>query len=157
MLRFRYSQRQGLWLYFSVADLDPGSGAFLTPVSGIRDQGSGMGKKSRTGSGMNIPDHISESLETLFLVKIIKFFYGDPDLGSRIFLTLDPGWKKFGSGINIPYPLYLQNNRLPSFLSSVEPDVENPFAFTRTRRRHPSLNILHYIKGPHLYTLPEPY
>ncbi len=36
---------------------DPGSGAFLTP-------GSGMGKKS--GSGMNNPDHISESLETIF-------------------------------------------------------------------------------------------
>jgi hypothetical protein len=33
---------------------DPGSGAFLT-------LGSGMGKISRSGSGMNIPDHISES------------------------------------------------------------------------------------------------
>jgi hypothetical protein len=31
---------------------DPGSGAFLTP-------GSGMDTKSRSGSGMNIPDHIS--------------------------------------------------------------------------------------------------
>jgi hypothetical protein len=40
-----------------------GYGAFLTP-------GSGMGKKSRSGSGMNIPDHISESLETIFLVKL---------------------------------------------------------------------------------------
>jgi hypothetical protein len=28
-----------------------------------------MGKKSRSGSGMNIPDHISESLETIFGVK----------------------------------------------------------------------------------------
>ncbi len=26
---------------------------------------SGMGKKSRSGSGINIPDHISESLETI--------------------------------------------------------------------------------------------
>jgi hypothetical protein len=41
---------------------DPGSGAFLTP-------GSGMGKKSRSESGMNIPDNISESLETIFWVK----------------------------------------------------------------------------------------
>jgi hypothetical protein len=41
----------------SIVDPDPGSGAFWTP-------GSGMGKKSR--SGMNIPDHISESLETIF-------------------------------------------------------------------------------------------
>jgi hypothetical protein len=35
----------------SVADTDPGSDAFLTP-------GSGMGRKSASGSGMNNPDHI---------------------------------------------------------------------------------------------------
>jgi hypothetical protein len=34
---------------------------------------------------MNNPDHISESLETIFWVKILKFFDADP-----------------GSGINIP-------------------------------------------------------
>jgi hypothetical protein len=50
-----------------------------------------MGKKSRSGSGMNIPDHICESLETIFGLKIHKFFYVDPDPGSGIFLTLDPG------------------------------------------------------------------
>jgi hypothetical protein len=44
-----------------------------------------MGKKSE--SGMNNPDHISESLETIFWVKILKFFDLDP--GSGIFLTLD--------------------------------------------------------------------
>jgi hypothetical protein len=38
---------------------------------------------------MNNPDHISESLETIFGVKIPKFF--DADLGS--------GMKKFGSGM----------------------------------------------------------
>jgi hypothetical protein len=37
--------------FSSVADPDPGSGAFLTP-------GSGMGRKSASGSGMNNPDHI---------------------------------------------------------------------------------------------------
>ncbi len=46
----------------SVADPDPGSGAFLTP-------GSGTGKKSRSGSGMNNPYNISESLETIFWAK----------------------------------------------------------------------------------------
>jgi hypothetical protein len=43
---------------------EPGTGAFLTPVSG-------MGKKQDpdpgSGSGMNNQDHISESLETMFL------------------------------------------------------------------------------------------
>ncbi len=74
---------------------DPGSGAFLTP-------GSGMGKNEDpqpgSGSGMNIPDHISESLETIFGVKILKFFDADPDLGSGN--LFDPEWKKLGSGIN---------------------------------------------------------
>jgi hypothetical protein len=51
-------------------------------------------------SGMKIPDHISKSLETIFWVKILKLFGADRDPG--IFLTLDPGWKKFGSGIYIP-------------------------------------------------------
>ncbi len=36
--------------YTSVADPDPGSGAYLTPGSG----GSGMGEKSGSGFGMNI-------------------------------------------------------------------------------------------------------
>jgi hypothetical protein len=38
---------------------------------------------------MNIPDHISESLQTIFWVKILKFFDADADPG--IFLSLDPG------------------------------------------------------------------
>ncbi len=41
----------------SVADPDPGSGAFLS-------RGSGIGKKSGSGSGMKNPDYITESLET---------------------------------------------------------------------------------------------
>jgi hypothetical protein len=49
-----------------------------------------MGKKSGFGLGMN--KKISESLETIFWVNILKFF------------DADPGWKKFGSGINIPDP-----------------------------------------------------
>jgi hypothetical protein len=36
---------------------------------------------------MNNPDHISESLETIFWVEILKFF------------VADPGWEKFESGI----------------------------------------------------------
>jgi hypothetical protein len=36
-----------------------------------------MRKKSGSGSGMNNPDHISESLETIFWIKILKFFDAD--------------------------------------------------------------------------------
>jgi hypothetical protein len=41
-----------------------------------------MGKKSGSGSGMNNPDHISERLETIFWVEILKFF--DEYLRSRM-------------------------------------------------------------------------
>ncbi len=51
MLLFDFS-----WIRYSVEDTDPRSDAFLTP-------GSGIGKKSRSESRMNIPDHISEKLE----------------------------------------------------------------------------------------------
>jgi hypothetical protein len=54
--------------------------------------GSRMGKKSGSGSGMNNPGHISESLETIYWVKKLKLFYADP------------GWKKFGSGIRDKHP-----------------------------------------------------
>jgi hypothetical protein len=43
---------------------------------------------------MNNPDQISESLETIFWVNILKFFDA----------VQDPGYEKFGSGINIPDP-----------------------------------------------------
>jgi hypothetical protein len=48
---------------------------------------------------MNISHHIFVSLETIFLVEILKFF--DADSRSGIIVALDPGWKTFGSGINI--------------------------------------------------------
>jgi hypothetical protein len=41
-----------------------------------------MGKKSRSGSEMNIPNQISESLETMFWIKILNFLDLDPDPGS---------------------------------------------------------------------------
>jgi hypothetical protein len=54
--------------------MDPGSGAFFTP-------GSGLGKKSGSASGMYNSDHISESLETIFWVKILNFFGTNPGSG----------------------------------------------------------------------------
>ncbi len=76
---------------------NPGSGAFLTP-------GSRLGKKSRSGSGMNIPSHIFESLETIFWVKILNYFLRIRVRDPEILLTRDSEWKKFGSGINITDP-----------------------------------------------------
>jgi hypothetical protein len=37
-------------------------------------------------------DHISESLETIFRVKILKFFDSDPGSGMEKFRILDPGF-----------------------------------------------------------------
>jgi hypothetical protein len=50
-------------IHNSVAD--PGSNAFLTPGSGSRIR---EGKKS--GSGINISDHVAESFVTIFRLKI---------------------------------------------------------------------------------------
>jgi hypothetical protein len=53
--------------------------------SWIRDPG--WVKKTGSGSGMNNPDHIFESIET--------DFFG----GLKYLFDADPGWEKFGSGI----------------------------------------------------------
>jgi hypothetical protein len=59
----------------------------------IRDPGwvKNQDPDPRSGSAMNNPD---QSLETIFWVKILKFFDANPDPGSGIFLTMDPEWKK---------------------------------------------------------------
>jgi hypothetical protein len=48
-----------------------------------------MGKESGSGSGMNNLAHISDSLETNFLVKILKFFDADPGSGMEKIRILD--------------------------------------------------------------------
>jgi hypothetical protein len=50
---------------------------------------------------MNNPDHISESLETIFWAKILKFFDADLGSGKEKIQIRDPGWEKLGSGIKI--------------------------------------------------------
>jgi hypothetical protein len=70
-----------------------------------------MGKKNQdpdpaSGSGMNNPDHIPESLETIFGLKYLNSLMWIRDPGWKKFGSgiQDPGWKKFGSGINILEP-----------------------------------------------------
>jgi hypothetical protein len=77
---------------------------------------------------MNIPDHISESLETIFWVKILKFFDAVP--GSGIFMTLDPGSGTEKnpdpeSGINISDPQHWRKDlKNPLFVQNTRP-LEN--------------------------------
>jgi hypothetical protein len=61
-----------------------------------------VGKKSRSGSGMNIPDHISESLETIFWVKIIKFSDADADPESGKLFDPESGMEKIRIRDNHP-------------------------------------------------------
>jgi hypothetical protein len=49
---------------------------------------------------MNNQNHISESLEKKFWVKILKFFDADPGSGMEKIRIRDLRWKKFGSRIN---------------------------------------------------------
>ncbi len=48
------------------------------------------------------PESYFRELRNHLWVKILKFFDEDPGYGMA--KNSDPGWKKFGSGINIPYP-----------------------------------------------------
>ncbi len=84
---------------------DPGTGAFLTP-------GSGMGKNPDPGwtSQIILPGNLKQFLWP----KIPKFFDADMDPGSGIFLTLDPGsgMEKFGSGIKHPGSVILVGPKL---------------------------------------------
>jgi hypothetical protein len=58
-----------------------------------------MGKNPDSGSesGINNPDHIFESLETIFWVKTLEFLDVDPGSGMDKIRIRDPG-------INIPDP-----------------------------------------------------
>jgi hypothetical protein len=61
-----------------------------------------MGKKSGSGYGMNNSDHISESLETIFWVRILKFFDADPGSGMEKIRIQDPD-KHPGSATLVEY------------------------------------------------------
>jgi hypothetical protein len=50
------------------------------------------GKKS--GSGMNIPDHIPKSLEKIFRLTILQFFEAVPDPGSCINIPDRQHWEQ---------------------------------------------------------------
>jgi hypothetical protein len=62
-----------------------------------------MSKKSRSGSGMNIPNHISE-VETIFWVKVLKLFAADADPGSGNLFDPVSGMEKLESGIRDEHP-----------------------------------------------------
>jgi hypothetical protein len=89
-----------------VADPDRGSGIRCLFDPWIRDPGWAKHQDPDPGSetGMNNPDHISESLETIFWVKILKFFYADPESGMEKIQIRDQKNSDPGSGINIPDP-----------------------------------------------------
>jgi hypothetical protein len=84
---------------------DPGSGAFLTP-------GSGMGKKQDPDPGCSTWIIFPKAWNQFFWVKILKLFDGDP--GSK---TSDQGWKTFGSGINIlKFPTLTNMEKIRNFM-----------------------------------------
>jgi hypothetical protein len=70
----------------------------------------GLGKKSRSRSGIRDehPRLYFRELRKQFLgLKILKFFEADPDPGSGIILTLDPGYtsRKHNTG-QIPHTFF---------------------------------------------------
>jgi hypothetical protein len=67
-----------------------------------------MGKKSGSGSGMNDTDHISESLENFFWVKILKIFDADPGYRREKIRIRGGKNSDLGSGVNISDPQHAQ-------------------------------------------------
>jgi hypothetical protein len=90
-------------LHTFLLDLDNVAGASVPALGKYRQRsfqcyrtGSGTGAFLTPGSGMNIPGYISDSLETHFWVKILKFFDPEPDpalgkCGQRSFLQNSAG------------------------------------------------------------------
>jgi hypothetical protein len=68
-----------LILYSSVADPDPGSGAFFTPGSGIRDEQPGS-------YFLQLRNHFLG----VKIYKILKFFNADPGSGMETVRIQDP-------------------------------------------------------------------
>jgi hypothetical protein len=60
----------------------------------VKKSGSESGSRIRDEQP-RIMDHVSENLETIVWVKILKFFDADPGSGNRCGKNSDPGWKKF--------------------------------------------------------------
>jgi hypothetical protein len=111
---------------------DPGSGAFLTSGSGIRD-----GKKSASRSGLRMNYPISYFLEIRnhfllffglkYLNSLMRIW--DPGSGMETIRIRDPGWKKVGSGINIPDPphcMFLYIVAVKNFFYKVATLVDHP-------------------------------
>ncbi len=83
-----------------------------------------MGKKSGSGSGMNNPDHISESLEPFFGLKYMKFFDADPGSGIEKNLIKDGTNSDPRSGINIRDPQHCIFDNI-SFLTGHKNRIHN--------------------------------
>ncbi len=105
-------------------------------IRGLFDPGSEDGKirirDKYLGSGMNIPDHISESLETIFSSKILKFIDADPDPESGIF----EHWIRDGK-IRIRNTAYANISRKKNILRTR--------TGTHTKNRREGMT---YIEGP---------
>ena len=87
MVPYRFKkERKRLNINKQCWETDPGSGAFLTPGSEIRYPG--CVKNQAPGSGMNNPDHLSESLETFFWAKNTFMRIRNRDPGGK---NSDPG------------------------------------------------------------------
>jgi hypothetical protein len=65
--------------------------------------GKNQNPDTRIGSGMDNPDHISESLKIIFWVETLKIFYADPGSEMEKKKKLGSG-KKFGSRIRDKHP-----------------------------------------------------
>jgi hypothetical protein len=96
---------------------------------------------------MNNPDHISESLETVFSVTIFKFFAADPGSEMGKFGSGIRDGKKFGSGINIP-----DSQRLPAPEEQQRLSSGNPRSSSSTLPSGPAPSSTHPLAASCQYS-----
>jgi hypothetical protein len=80
------------------------------------------------------------------MLKYLKFFDADPESRTEKIRIQDLGWKKFGSGINIPDPQHcgLGYNIMPKKRSTV-PKVSLPPWWRHNCSFRPTLEYLHLL------------
>jgi hypothetical protein len=123
--------------------------------------GPGMGKNQDlypgSASGMSNPDHFSESAETIFWVKIrVNSLMRIRDLRWK---NSDPGWNKFGSGINIADPQYCSPisvfltliccsvSTWTIFISQKRLQIDDFYSSSLTKSYHYQINRFRHLYG----------
>ncbi len=87
---------------------------------------------------MNILDHFSQSLKTIFWVKVLNFLKADAYSDLGIFLTLYPGWKNsdpqhcIKTVVLLMYRTYYYSGRVPLMQNILDLELVNSCSYSQS-------------------------